>query len=335
LDVPDYGLQLMSGYEASLNGTKGDLLATRIFGLTDVVTNAQYFNSSILFNHVQSKIVDFVITSTPDGFNGVRANRTPVIEECEIHWVVQRIASEMRSGKLIERTINSVPFAENSTSHWDSLDENWYTLRPTLTLPDPHSPSPDGMSEYWVDNTTARKVWQTLAQVVPSVYLQPGGTSEISGLNVMKLAYLNAEASSPHVATDIGPLLPWDTPNNVSAYLSEITRTMNHVIRNNAASVRGQGDVVHGHVFRNTVLVRVNWAWFAFPATLWCLAVVFLAATIWRSSKLEGKAASYKSSLLPMLLERDGRDIGDRSMSSMRSQAKTSHIRLDRRAHGS
>lgn len=335
LDVPSHpnGSQLMSGYEVTANGTIGDVLTTRLFGLVDVFSTRDYLGGSILFNRTKDRIVDFIIASTPGGFDGVRANHTPVLQECEVHWTIEEIQATVSNGLLLEKTIATLPLSDDKStnSHWDSEDSAWYTHSPSLKLPDPHSLT--GESTYSLDNTTARKVWQVLAMVVPSVVLQAGADTPIAGQKVMKLVYLNADGpQAPHFATDFGPSSPWDTPHNISAKMAEITTTMNHIIRNNVASVRKHKDAVNGQVFRNVVLVRVRWTWFTFPAVLWCIAVFFLTMTIWKSSNVEKNAGPYKTSLLPMLLD-PRREVTDtkilsRSMGSMRKQAKSSTFRV-------
>lgn len=68
LNVPDYVPQLMSGYELRDDGSIGEVLATRVSPLTDVYSKQQYFNGSISFPEVKNPVVDFVLVSTPDGF---------------------------------------------------------------------------------------------------------------------------------------------------------------------------------------------------------------------------------------------------------------------------
>jgi hypothetical protein len=234
LDVPGHpnGSQLMSGYEVKANGTMGDVLATRLFGLVDIFSTREYLDGSIQFNKTRDRIVDFIVASTPGGFDGVRANNTPIMQECEVHWTIKEIQATVTNDLLLENTVATIPLSDdNSTnSHWDLENYGWYTWAPSLKLPDLHSVNGD--STYSIDNTTARKVWQVLAMVVPSVVLQPGGDTPIAGQNVMKLVYLNSDGpETPHIATDIGLSSPWDASRNISAKMAEITRTMNHVIR--------------------------------------------------------------------------------------------------------
>jgi hypothetical protein len=60
----------MSGYETRMNRTViGEVLATRVFPLTDVFTKQPLMsNGSIMFPDIRSPVVDFLLVSTPDSF---------------------------------------------------------------------------------------------------------------------------------------------------------------------------------------------------------------------------------------------------------------------------
>jgi hypothetical protein len=251
----------------------------------------------------------------------------PHLQECEVHWAIKQINATITNGILTESNTGTILFEHEPDQHWDTNDQNVYLLSPSMTLADPHAPG--GLSTYQTSNITARKVWQALSLVIPSNFVQPVEPFVIAGRSLMKVSWL---AGVPHLVDVPTSTLPWDVPSNVTAHLAGIVDTMNQVIRNNALSMRGDGDVVIGQAWRSTIVVSVNWPWFSFPATLWCIAVTFLTATIWRSSKNENSPGAYKTSLLPMLLNRN-KGLGDekimnRSMGSIRKQAKGSTCEL-------
>jgi hypothetical protein len=70
LDVPGRLPQLMSGYESRSNQSfRGEVLATRVFPLTDVFTKHSLMNNgSLMFHDIKSPVVDFLLVSTPDSF---------------------------------------------------------------------------------------------------------------------------------------------------------------------------------------------------------------------------------------------------------------------------
>jgi hypothetical protein len=325
----------MSGYELFTDGSEGERLATRVFPLSDLWTNQQYHEGgSIAFKQTKSRFMDFILVSTPGGFDGVRTNNTPVITECELHWTIKHITATVQNGVLSEHTLDTIPFDNDPEQTWDLEDSNWFKLQPSMTLPNPLSST--GSSTYEVDNTTARKVWQSWAQFAPSTFIRTNSSSPV-GPYVMKVVWLGAQPGAPHLAQVLTPTLPWDTPNNVSAHMAQAVSTMNQVIRNNALSTRLQRDAAIGQVWRNAVMVRVNWRWFSFPAVLFCLAATFLILTIWRSSRDKKTTSVYKTSLLPMLLSSKENNATEfstsRKMGTMRRQAKVSTMEVELTPH--
>lgn len=329
LDIPDHGLELMSGFEVKADGSLGETLAMNFFELSDLWTNQQYLNGSIKFGHIGERVIDFVLASTPQAFAGARMNQTPILQECEIHWAVHKIRSEVRNGELFEKKLSSLVNNQNFGPYWAANDSNWYTFSPAFALPDAHSP--DGASTYRASNITARKIWQSFTQRIPSTFVQPNDERPLRDTFMVKESWLSF--TTPYLKVLPDSTLPWDTFHGTVSHMTKLIDVVNEVIRNNRLSQRGQGDVVVGTAFRNVVMVRVNWEWFAFPAALWCVAVIFLAITIWRTSRMKDSGA-YKTSLLPMLLDRDihanTRDLKSaKSMGSIRMLAKVSTIRSE------
>lgn len=331
LDIPDHGLELVTGYEVKGNGSVGETLALSFFELSDFYTNQLHFNGSLNFGHVGNRAMDFIIASTPQAFDGARANQTPMIQECEIHWEVQKIHAEVLDGKLHEHILGAVSNQDNVSPYWSALDANVYTLIPSFDLQDPHSAN--GSSVYRASNVTARKVWQTFTLRIPSTFVQPyrgDARVELRNQYILKEAWLEGYAV---LKTMLHESVPWQTTEQVSSQMMKLTNIANQVMRNNKVSRRGQGDFIVGTAYRNVVLVDVNWEWFAFPATLWCIAVVFLAITIWRTSRIKG-SGTYKTSLLPMLLNGEMEQVGEeskraRNMGSIRKLAKVSTVQFE------
>ena len=327
LDVPGHVSQLVSGYEV-LNGTIAETLAARVIALSDAYTNELYFNGSISFQNVTGRIIDFIMATTPESFHGARTNGTPTLEECEVHWVVKEKEATVLNGNLQEHTRRTM-FFPSSDVYWDPMDPNVYTFSPSMTL---HAPGNAlDQWDYGASNITARKIWQAWSLLAPSSLLRTSSRSPVPDQAVYKAVWLQ---DPPRLVQLLKPSMPWEYPGNVSTHMARLVSTVDQVIRRNVLSETGQRDVAIGQVYRNAVMVRVNWAWFAFPATLWTFAVTFLTITIWRSSTLERKESPYKSSLLPLLLDRKadgkGQHMAGRSMASLRKQAKTSTFELQR-----
>jgi hypothetical protein len=104
-------------------------------------------------------VVDFLLVSTPDTFAGALRNETPVVKECEVHWVVKKLKASVYNGILAEEALETLQFENHWATPWDEVDPNWYRANFSMVLPDPHSVT-GPFSEYRVDNTSARRVWQ-------------------------------------------------------------------------------------------------------------------------------------------------------------------------------
>jgi hypothetical protein len=77
-----------------------------------------------------------------------------------VHWVVKKLQASVFNGVLTERALETLQFENHWPTPWDEVDPNWYRANFSMVLPDPHSV--DGLySDYRVDNTSARRVWQS------------------------------------------------------------------------------------------------------------------------------------------------------------------------------
>jgi hypothetical protein len=322
--------QLMSGYELDADGVIGEVLTSRFFPACDLWTNQCFFGKDTLsFPHVKHPIVDFIFASTPGGFDGATRNNTPVVTECEAHWVVKKVQSRVDSGRLSEVALETLEFPSSIDYSWDPNDSNWYLASFNMILTDPHSFT-GNTSTFGLNNVTARKVWQTLTEIAPSSFLRPSASNPVKSGPVMKMNWLDGDP--PHLTVVKEPALPWDTPANVTAHMADIVTTMNQVVRRNALSQTNTHTVAVGKAFRYVVFVQVKWEWIVFPAMIWCITLIFLAATMFRSSSNKRKVGVYKNSSLPILLDHDtaksqNRAIG-RELTSIRKQAKTTEIQL-------
>jgi hypothetical protein len=152
---PQFQPQLMSGYEVMPNGSVGQILATRFFPVQDLNTNRwPYFNGSPSFKDILAPglaLADFLIISTPGGYDGVMKNNTPVIHELMIQWVVKKLNATVTSGELTENEMETLYFESNLTdpyAPWDGLGSSNYMSTFNMTMRDPHSFEPDGYSTF-------------------------------------------------------------------------------------------------------------------------------------------------------------------------------------------
>ena len=125
------------------------------------------------------------------------------------------------------------------------------------------------------------------------------------------------------MTTDI---LPWDTPNNITAHMAQAVAGMNQVMRRNTLSATYRHDVAVGLAWKTVVIVSIRWQWITLPAALVLFALVFLATTIWKNSKQES-IGIWKTSALAILFNGLGEDVQEH----VGSVDKRSHVRAKAR----
>lgn len=274
MNVPNNPPQLMSGYEITANGSVGEILASRSFALSDVFTNEQFFGGSLKYKDVQNPIVDFIIASTPNRFEGARQNSTPVVHECEIHWVVKKVQSKVESGVLTEEALETLQFESQVATPWDPEDSIVYQASFSMELDDPHSVMPNKKSTFGMSNDTARSVWQNWALYHPFTETLPTDDNPISSIPVIKYAWLSNHIRKLYAE------VPYDVPHNVTEVIGAQVRVMNEFVRENESSASLSQEVSVGTAIRYVVIVHIRWVWITLPAALLLFSLIFLTATV-------------------------------------------------------
>jgi hypothetical protein len=207
---------------------------------------------------------------------------------------------------LTEQALDTFQFENHWETPWDPTNSDVYRANFSMTLPDPHSVTGSKTSEYGVSNDTARKVWQVWAEVAPATFVRPPADSTVHEKQVFKVVWLSGAPA--HNAVINTKILPWDTPNNVTAHMADAVTAMNQVVRKNTLSATYRHDVSVGRAFKNVVIVHVRWQWITLPAALLLFALIFLISTIWRASK-EPSIGVWKTSALAVLFNGPGDDV--------------------------
>jgi len=280
---------------------------------------------------VKNPIVDFILASTPGGFEGTLNNNTPIVTECEVHWVVKLLNATVLSGNLVEEALETLQFESDLDNPWDPDDSNIYAANFSMTLPDPHSVTGPN-STYGMNNVTARKVWQVWAEVAPSNLNRPAASNPVKSGDVLKFQWLD---SVPQLIQVLDLDIPWAAPNNVSEQMAEAITVTNQVIRRNIISVTHRHDVSTGQAFQQVVLVQIRWVWISLPVILLMFSLLFLIATVVRSTKANDQIGIWKTSALAILFNGLGEDVqyhvgaGNNPQGYMRAKANDIKVKLD------
>jgi hypothetical protein len=324
---------LMTGYEVDPTTLAlGESLTTRWFPLIDAVTKVPYFDGSIHFKDIVNPIADFLVVGNPGGAQAVYQNVTPVAHECYLTWCTQTHKSSLIWGQL-SQNITSVFMNSTKTPYpyvffppdpvtgeidYDFVDNIYITPPKQDILSDQnHEDVTFGLS-----NTTALQMSFVL-DTVQMAFLTADNTS---AQPVYK--YDNPSESKKRSL----PFNPWLPPNNISAHVEKIATAMTIGIRNTPA-VNGTLSVVTGTAWDSAVHVEIQWAWITLPLALLAFSLVFLLATVIKSSREESTVGIWKTSAIAILFNGLGeevqRSVGPNCrMGQLRMKARELRVKL-------
>ncbi|QDS77460.1 hypothetical protein FKW77_006992 [Venturia effusa] len=330
MDVPSQGKTLMSGYEVKADGSMGQVLSTRFFPMQDLNSNELYWNGSINFPDIKLPITNFLVASTQDGFAGAMRNSTPVVTECELHYVVKKLNATVRAGELFEETLETLQFKSDLPDVWDPINGGDYIVNYSMTITDPHSLHADGLSTFFVPNNTAFKLQAVWTQLVPSAMVLSSPTNPKEGGSVFKYYW----PITPYRLLQDLPTNPWAPPNNITAHMARAVSTLNSVLRRNPTSNTGS-NVSVGKAYLFVVLVDISWKWLSLPLILLTFSLMFLVTTIVRSTRDRESIGIFKTSALAILFNGLGEDVQERvgsnnnRMGVNRERARDMKVHLD------
>jgi hypothetical protein len=327
-DAPGVGATLMTGYNVNnVTGFPAETMATRLFPLWNETYRELIDGGSLNFKDVVFPIADFIIAQTPGALEGVYKNNTPIVHECELHWVVQRIESSIFEGNLTE---NFTTYVEMNHQTFGD-DSPWmlpvdYKPNFTLTLPDPHSST--GESTYRMDNITARRTIQLTDQMAPMsiIALTPNDTVRY------KWWWITYPPQQQDVDFLLHPFVQDDL--NISDYMSQIARTMTNTARSTRDSATDDFQDVDGIAWKEVVMVDIRWVWITLPAALLLFSLLFLVATVVKSTKQDAQVGVWKTSALAVLFNGLGEDVQNhvgapKTMGYARERARDIKVKLE------
>lgn len=330
MNPPDAPRELMSGYSVNSDGSAGEALITRLFSLRDQFTRDAIYDGSINFDeHVKTTIQDFIMVATPDGAAGAYKNATPVVHECELHWTVEERETSVKDGVLQETAteILDLDVAETGNTEGNNpwISMGWYGLNFSKSLTDPSSSTP---LKFGMGNLTARRTMQALEEVVPASVT----ANDAVTVPVAKTFWRGSKPDTRALRDAVNPWLP---PMNATEYIEGIAAAMTIAARRTGDIADTQHDEVAGKAWDERTLIQVKWVWITLPLALLFTSLVFLVATIIRSSKEESMLGVWKTSALAVLFNGLGQDVQEQPgahdrLGQARSKAKRLNVQLDK-----
>jgi hypothetical protein len=285
---------LMSGYVVGSDGEpEGETLIMRTLPLISNPLREPLWGGSIHFKTVRNPIIDVLISSTLNAAH-VHANVAPTIHECVLAHCVMTIKSSYSLGTYhediiahyINHTIKDTPWS--ISTYDDGSTDQTYLENVTINVPSAGSNFP---AQNWgVTNTTMVQTVLIFDRMFPAFTTVSNGAME--GLLRWRLG------SPTDVRTKLLRINPWQLPNNASRHLERLAMAMTNVMRSEISS----NELIAGEAFISETYVVVHWAWLAFPLIMLGLSIVFLTATILKTSKSTSEAIGvWKTSAMPTL----------------------------------
>jgi hypothetical protein len=294
---------LMSGYvvdDSSNFSSAGEVLLVHALPLTDMIKKSPLSGGSINFQHIRNPILDAVIASASDGVESVLQNKTPVAHECVLTWCVKTIRSSYAWGdykedvasRFLNNTIGPWPW-EAYPVYMEGENGTMTIYSQEIDIYPPADTSSDSLSanaRYGLDNTTASNVMGMFDDFFPSSYTAKTPTelpmlrykNYLDGPSLRKLVY--------------NPLL---APNNVTHHMQRFALALTNAIRSDVDS----NEMVSGLAYNKKQFVIVRWWWLLFPFALLLLSLIFLVATVIRTSKDSNEDLGvWKTSAMPTLI---------------------------------
>jgi len=288
---------LMSGYRVDnvSNSTYGETLLMRTLPLVTNPSRRALYDGSINFKNISNPILDALIVSSADGSaSSVYRKERPIAQECILSWCVRTLRSSYSWG-IYEETVENVFYNTTDTPYpWSTIYRPDQDVTETTYVGDINIYTPDMGRDgpgYGVINDTMADLVFIFDQVFPSL---------ITVANPTARPYLKIRTSFvDRVMYRAFRFNPWLAPNNVTNHMERIAEAITNVAR----SEPGSNEFIAGHAFVPETYVQVNWAWLAFPLIMLALCLVFLVATIIKTSKdANGDIGVWKTSAMPTLL---------------------------------
>jgi hypothetical protein len=307
----------MSGYRtdnANNKSASGEALLFRTLPLNVPITSYDPFSAippyggSIRFKDVFFPFLDAIIVSAADGTaTSVYTNKLPVAQECILSWCVKTIKSSYAWGRYEEAIVASYfnTTARHQPYPWEGTPVD--TKRGFEVYTAFHSnisinsvPGNFTATDYGVSNETFARTAYLFDDMFPSSITVANSTAQ-------PWWRVKVYAWGHNQLRPVVSLLPWLAPNNLTPYLERLATSMTNVIRSHPSH-----EFVQGRAYTQTTFIAVHWAWLTFPLALLLLCLVFLVATMVKTSEgYKGGVGMWKTSAMPTLIYSLPRSVQD------------------------
>ena len=263
--------------------------------------NSSVTNISSSLASIEASVVKFSSLKSPSPNESTDATAL----ECAIWYCVQKRTASATSGVIHEKVLSS--WRNDSAQLSDSSD--LYYMPPESITNSTTSPT-----TFRVTHLAAK----ALNSFMSETFTGSGGTNSSSGSSAYTSDVMQALHNAPNITVRI---------DNLSVSMSNNIREQENVISNHA----------NGTAFKTETYVQVRWAWFAFPAAIVALSLLFLLGAIIETAHRD--VLVWKSNNLALLfhgreldLGRDSERVVVNKLSQMMARAAEIKVELVREA---
>ncbi|PVI00304.1 hypothetical protein DM02DRAFT_563204 [Periconia macrospinosa] len=294
LNATDQYPIMVSGYSTenliTENGTvsSGEASLLRILPVVSQVKKVPHWGGSLNFKDIRYPITDLLVIAAKDGIAGVLRNDTPIAQECVLYWCVKTITASYQSGNYSEKITGTFTNTTRGPYPWISTLSN--RGLPDLTYLENITITPPGDEKtYGMHNQTHFRVTQIFEDLLP---VMASATKQSEQLEFRYKTFLTGGPTLRKFAHN-----PWTSASNVSRNFDRIATFMTNVLRSDSI------DMVEGPAFTIETYIHVEWPWLTFPFTLLLLTLIFLGATVLKTSKSDNTGPGiWKTSAMPTLI---------------------------------
>jgi hypothetical protein len=289
---------LMSGYRVanSSNGSiYGETLLMRTLPLDTNPRRETLYGGSINFKNITDALLNTLIVSSADGsVESVYRKEVPIAHECMLSWCVKTLRSSYSWSVYEESVEETFSNTTKAPYPWSTRYDHEHDVTTTDYLRNISIYTPDMSRDepgYGLSNDTILQSLMVFDEMFPTMITVANRAAR--PLMKIKTSYID------RVVFREVRFSPWLAPNNVPHHMERIATAVTNLIRSESNS----NEHIAGQALAPETYVRVEWAWLAFPLAMLALCLVFLIATMVKTSgDADGDIGAWKTSAMPTLM---------------------------------
>lgn len=289
----------------------GNQLVNRLVPTTVYRLNASLVNTSYPGLHYKSieqdrdngymMLAHFEVISQRDRANHAATwgLEETAAHECALWFCIQAYDVSLTNGNLNQMTINQWSHVDPRSLTDDNSGGQTYFGSDffNFTMPPAEFNVPEG-TNWAVGARTVHDVKRYIDSFFPMWIMHLDGNGRTSMADAM-----------------------WASTGRMDEYISDLARTMTQAVRIDSLT-SPLGDVYYqGTARRDETLVRVRWAWLAFPAAMVVGSCLLLLVTVWRTER--STVGAWKASALALLFTRMGEGLQEAAKGGMSHETES------------